>query len=46
MITVELIDRVRGDAQFEGEEALSRQIALDVESARDILRRYHDTFGA
>lgn len=46
MITVELIDRIRGDAQFNGEEALSRQIAIDVESARATLRRYHDTCGA
>ncbi|MBX3347266.1 MAG: bifunctional riboflavin kinase/FAD synthetase [Nitrospira sp.] len=46
MITVELIDRIRGDAQFNGEEALSRQIAIDVESARAALRRYHDTCGA
>ncbi|MFO0702134.1 MAG: bifunctional riboflavin kinase/FAD synthetase [Nitrospira sp.] len=42
VITVELIDRIRGDAQFESEEALSRQIALDVVSARQVLRRYHD----
>lgn len=41
-ITVELIDRIRGDARFESEEALSRQIVLDVESARQVLRRYHD----
>ncbi len=46
MITVELIDRIRGDAQFDGEDALSRQIALDVESARDVLRRYHAAIGA
>lgn len=45
MITVELIDRIRGDARFESEEALSRQIALDVESARQILRGYHGTMG-
>jgi len=45
-ITVELIDHIRGDAQFDGEAALSRQIALDVEAARDILRRYHTTIGA
>ena len=45
-ITVELIDRIRGDAQFDGQEALSQQIARDVESARHILRRYHDTTGA
>jgi riboflavin kinase / FMN adenylyltransferase len=46
MITVEFIDRIRGDAQFDSEEALSRQIALDVESARRILHHYHDTRGA
>ena len=45
MIRVELIDRLRGDAQFTSEEALSRQIAIDRESARAALRRYHDTFG-
>ncbi len=45
-ITVELIDRVRGDAQFDGEEALRRQMAIDVESARQILRRYHDAMEA
>ncbi|MBL8038818.1 riboflavin biosynthesis protein RibF [Nitrospira sp. CMX1] len=46
MIRVELIDRIRGDAQFDDEDALSRQIAIDVESARDLLRRYHDNMGA
>jgi riboflavin kinase / FMN adenylyltransferase len=45
IITVELIDHIRGDAQFAGEAALSRQIALDVESARDSLRRYYTTIG-
>lgn len=45
-ITVELIDRIRDDARFDGEETLSRQIAVDVESARDVLRRYHDATGA
>ena len=45
VIKVELIDHLRGDAQFTGEEALSRQIAIDRESARGALRRYHDTFG-
>lgn len=42
-ITVEFIDHIRGDAQFDSEEALSRQIAVDVESARQVLRRYHGT---
>lgn len=44
-LTVEFIGRIRGDAQFDGGEALSRQIASDVDSARDILRRYHETIG-
>jgi riboflavin kinase/FMN adenylyltransferase len=42
-LTVEFISRIRGDAQFESEEALSRQIAADMDSARSILRRYHET---
>jgi riboflavin kinase/FMN adenylyltransferase len=42
-ITVEFIGRIRGDAQFDGGVALSRQIAADVDSARIILRRYHET---
>jgi len=42
-LTVEFISRIRGDAQFESEEALSQQIAADVDSARSILRRHHDT---
>nr|HMS85884.1 riboflavin biosynthesis protein RibF [Nitrospira sp.] len=46
MITVELIERIRGDARFESEDTLSRQIALDVESARQILRHYHDRMDA
>ncbi len=46
MITVEFIDRIRDDASFESEEGLSRQIACDVESARHILHRYHDTMKA
>ncbi|MBH0203380.1 MAG: bifunctional riboflavin kinase/FAD synthetase [Nitrospira sp.] len=44
-LTVEFIGRIRGDAQFESGEALSRQIADDVDSARGILRRYHETVG-
>ena len=42
-LTVEFIGRIRGDAQFDSEEALSRQIAADVDSAKGVLRRYHDT---
>lgn len=42
-LTVEFIARIRGDAQFESGEALSRQIAADMESARSILRQYHAT---
>lgn len=44
-LTVEFIGRIRGDAQFNSGEALSRQIASDVDSARGILRRYHETIG-
>lgn len=43
MLTVEFISRIRGDAQFDSGEALSRQIMADVDSARIILRRYHET---
>jgi riboflavin kinase/FMN adenylyltransferase len=42
-LTVEFIGRIRGDVQFDSGEALSRQIAADVDSARIILRRYHET---
>lgn len=42
-LTVEFIGRIRGDAKFESEEALSRQIATDVDAARSMLRRYHET---
>ncbi|TKS61958.1 MAG: riboflavin biosynthesis protein RibF [Nitrospira sp.] len=45
MIAVEFIERVRGDMQFTGGDALSRQIALDVESARKMLRRHHEAIG-
>ncbi len=45
VITVEFIERIRGDAQFNDEAALSRQIASDVESAKTILRRHHQTIG-
>ena len=41
-ITVEFVESVRGDRQFAGADALSRQIALDVETARTILRTSHD----
>ncbi|HKU51887.1 MAG TPA: bifunctional riboflavin kinase/FAD synthetase [Nitrospira sp.] len=44
-LTVEFIGRIRGDAQFDSGEALSRQITADVDSARGILRRYHGTIG-
>lgn len=44
-LRVEFIGRIRGDAQFDSGEVLSRQIASDVGSARDILRRYHETIG-
>ena len=44
-LTVEFIDRIRGDAQFDSEKALRRQITADVDSARGILRRYHETIG-
>lgn len=44
-LTVEFIDRIRGDAQFDSGEALSRQITADVDSARGILRRYHEALG-
>jgi riboflavin kinase/FMN adenylyltransferase len=44
-LTVEFIGRIRGDALFDSGEALSRQITADVDSARNILRRYHETIG-
>ncbi len=44
-LSVEFIGRIRGDAQFDSGEALSRQIASDADSARGILRRYHETIG-
>lgn len=44
-LSVEFIERVRGDAEFSGEAALSRQIAVDVESAKAILRRHHHAIG-
>jgi riboflavin kinase / FMN adenylyltransferase len=42
-ITVEFVDALRSDRQFSGAETLSRQIAVDVEQARAILRRHHET---
>jgi riboflavin kinase/FMN adenylyltransferase len=44
-LTVEFIGRIRGDASFDSGEALSRQITADVDSARGILRRYHEAIG-
>lgn len=41
-LTVEFVGRIRGDAQFESGEALSRQIGADVDAAKSILRRYHE----
>ena len=45
-ISVEFVGRVRGDMQFAGGEALSIQIARDVESAREMLRRHHEMSGS
>ncbi|MDK2743697.1 MAG: bifunctional riboflavin kinase/FAD synthetase [Nitrospira sp. BO4] len=45
LLTVEFIGRIRGDVRFDGEDALSRQIASDTESARSMLRRHHLTIG-
>jgi riboflavin kinase/FMN adenylyltransferase len=45
LIMVEFVERVRGDMQFAGGDALSHQIARDVESARTMLRRYHEATG-
>ncbi|MCP9439611.1 MAG: bifunctional riboflavin kinase/FAD synthetase [Nitrospira sp.] len=42
-IVVEFVGRIRGDVRFSGMEALSRQIALDVESARELLRDVQPT---
>jgi riboflavin kinase/FMN adenylyltransferase len=42
-ITVKFVERIRGDVQFTGGEALSRQITLDVDRARVLLRRHHET---
>jgi riboflavin kinase/FMN adenylyltransferase len=45
LITVEFVERVRGDMRFASGEALSRQIALDVDRAREILREHDATVG-
>jgi riboflavin kinase/FMN adenylyltransferase len=42
-IAVEFVERVRGDRQFAGGDELSRQIALDVESARKMLHRHQES---
>lgn len=44
-IVVEFVERVRGDMEFSGGEDLGRQIALDVESARAMLRKHQETPG-
>lgn len=44
-LTVEFLERIREDAQFDEETALRRQIASDVESAKAILRRHHHAIG-
>jgi len=44
-MTVEFIERVRGDMRFGGGEELSRQIAADVAAAEAILRRHHESVG-
>lgn len=45
ILTVEFLERIREDAQFDGETALRRQITSDVESAKTILRRHHQAIG-
>jgi len=42
-IAVEFVERVRGDMRFAEPEALSRQIAIDVDRAKVMLRRHHET---
>ena len=44
-ITVEFVAAVRGDMQFAGGDALSRQIARDVETARTMLRNCDEVMG-
>lgn len=41
-ISVEFVQRVRGDMQFDGGDTLSHQIARDVASARMMLRQHHE----
>ena len=41
-IVVEFVERVRGDMRFAEPEALSRQIAMDVDCAKIMLRRHHE----
>lgn len=43
VITVEFVDRLRGDLRFADAAALSRQIAIDVDRAQSILRQHHET---
>jgi riboflavin kinase/FMN adenylyltransferase len=45
-MTVEFIERVRGDMRFSGGEELSRQITSDVAAAAAMLRRHHESIGA
>jgi riboflavin kinase / FMN adenylyltransferase len=42
-MAVQFIGRVRGDLCFPEPDALSRQIAIDVERAKTMLRRHHET---
>ena len=42
-LSVEFIDRIRGDMMFDSEEALRRQIVLDVETAQRVLRQEQHT---
>jgi len=44
-IAVEFVQLLRGDIQFADADALSRQIGLDVESARTMLRKSHEVMG-
>jgi riboflavin kinase / FMN adenylyltransferase len=41
-LAVEFVERVRGDLRFAEPDALSRQIAVDVERAKAMLRRHHE----
>ena len=38
-LRVEFVERLRGEIRFEGREALARQIATDVEHAKEILKK-------